>query len=175
MRKLWFISDTHFGHSNVIKFKDENGNIARNFSSIKEHDKTIIENWNRVVGKNDTVFHCGDVALNRTSVAKILPKLNGSKRLILGNHDEVKANNLLPYFKKINLWRVFREYDFMLTHVPMDNASMRTTFNVHGHIHHNISPNPRHINICVDHTNFTPVSLEWILDEIEMRKKKYGL
>ena len=32
----------------------------RGFSSIEEHDATIIENWNKIVKHNDCVFLLGD-------------------------------------------------------------------------------------------------------------------
>lgn len=169
--KLWFTSDTHFGHENILTFKDDDHNYTRPFKTIEEHDEYIIEKWNSVVGKDDYVYHLGDVAFRPDVFKNIMPKLNGSKRLIIGNHDEIKKYDMVNYFKKINLWRVFREYDLMCTHIPLHRDSMKTGFNVHGHIHHNISSDLRHINVCVEHHDYTPVSLDWLLVEIERRKK----
>lgn len=168
---IWFTSDTHFGHENFLTFTDNEGNLVRKFDSIEEHDNLLIENWNKNVKKNDRVYHLGDVALNKTKFNSMFPKLNGSKRLILGNHDEIKDYKLYEYFKKITVWRVFREYDFTLSHIPMHMDYCKTTFNVHGHIHSNVSPDIRHINICVEHTNYTPVHLDELLTTINARRE----
>ena len=55
MAKIWLISDTHFGHTNVIKY------CNRPFESSDEMDKTIIKNWNNTIKKYDKVFLLGDV------------------------------------------------------------------------------------------------------------------
>ena len=47
------ISDTHFGDERILRYEN------RPFSSVEEMDKAIIENWNQVVGEEDTVFHLG--------------------------------------------------------------------------------------------------------------------
>jgi len=54
----YYISDTHFGHVNIVKHDSDNG--ARTFSSIQEHDELLIKNWNRVITKQDEVYILGD-------------------------------------------------------------------------------------------------------------------
>ena len=81
---IFYTSDSHFSHRNVIKYCD------RPFESIDEMNKTIIDKWNQVVSKKDTVFHLGDVAMGK--IAESLPlvgQLNGYKILVPGNHDRV--------------------------------------------------------------------------------------
>ena len=53
---VYFTSDTHFQHGNIIKF------CNRPYSNVEEMNNAIIENWNSVVGPNDIVFHLGDFA-----------------------------------------------------------------------------------------------------------------
>ncbi len=79
---VWFTSDTHFGHANIIKF------CGRPWDSVEEMNEGIIERWNSVVDKDDTVFHLGDVALGpiHDSLA-LIKRLNGYKYLVPGNHD----------------------------------------------------------------------------------------
>lgn len=79
---LYFTSDTHFGHKHILEF------CHRPFSSIEEHDKALIENWNNVVGPDDTVFHLGDFGFGGFPFWKnIREQLNGHIILIIGNHD----------------------------------------------------------------------------------------
>ena len=80
--KLFFTADTHFNHTNILKF------CNRPFNSVEQMNETLIDNWNRVVGKDDTVFHLGDFCLGGAAEwTKLLDRLNGKIYLILGNHD----------------------------------------------------------------------------------------
>ena len=80
--KVYFTSDTHFYHSNIIGF------CKRPFKNVEDMNETLIENWNRVVGQDDIVFHLGDFCLGGSHEwTKILNRLNGKIYLILGNHD----------------------------------------------------------------------------------------
>ena len=80
--RLFFTADTHWGHRNIIKY------CQRPFSCIEEMDDALITNWNRVVGKDDIIFHLGDFAMGGSAEwSRLLQKLNGKIYLILGNHD----------------------------------------------------------------------------------------
>ena len=57
-KKIWFTSDTHFGHIKDFLWS------PRGFNSIEEHDEIIIKNWNELVAPEDEVYHLGDVMLN---------------------------------------------------------------------------------------------------------------
>lgn len=82
--KHWFISDTHFGHENIIRYSQ------RPFRNVDHMNRTLIDNWNDVVGKRDTVFHLGDVALGPWERwDSILRSLHGTKVLVVGNHDRI--------------------------------------------------------------------------------------
>lgn len=77
-----YISDLHFGHSNVIRFD------GRPFSNTDDMEKALIQNWNRVTNPNDTVYILGDFCWGKEPEWKrILPQLKGNKVLIRGNHD----------------------------------------------------------------------------------------
>ena len=80
--KIWFTSDTHFGHKNIIKFSE------RPFSDVEEMDEVMIRRWNEVVGKDDTVYHLGDFAfLSTGKLRQLISRLNGKICLVNGNHD----------------------------------------------------------------------------------------
>ena len=79
---IYFISDTHFHHSNIIKYC----NIP--FKDINEMNETIISNWNSIITKDDVLYHLGDFCLsNDDEIKNIFNRLNGNKILIRGNHD----------------------------------------------------------------------------------------
>jgi calcineurin-like phosphoesterase family protein len=82
MTSVWYTADTHFTHRMVAEL--------RGFASSAGHDEVIVANWNAVVGRDDTVWHLGDVGLGKPAL--ILPwaaRLNGAIHLITGNHDAV--------------------------------------------------------------------------------------
>jgi calcineurin-like phosphoesterase family protein len=86
--KVYFTSDTHFYHSNIIGF------CKRPFKNVEDMNETLIGNWNRVVSQDDIVFHLGDFCLGGSHEwTKILNRLNGKIYLILGNHDLPKIRN----------------------------------------------------------------------------------
>ncbi len=161
-----------FGHENFLTFKDETGSQIRKFANVREMDDCIITRWNeRVNPQGDKVYHLGDFGFDSANNARILPMLHGSKNLILGNHDSVKGD-LVNHFKKITLWRLFKDWDFICSHVPLREDSMyKVTFNLHGHIHQQPAPSIRHINLCVENTDYYPIHLEEILVEVRKRKE----
>ena len=80
--KVFFTSDTHFYHGNIIRF------CTRPFKDVEVMNETIISNWNNTVGQDDIVFHLGDFCLGGSAEwTKILDRLNGKIYLIMGNHD----------------------------------------------------------------------------------------
>lgn len=167
---IFFTSDTHFSHANFLTFRDNAGECIRPFTSIEEMDETMIERWNSVVRDGDKVYHLGDLSFDKARLPAIMTRLRGSKRLILGNHDDIKRYDLCQYFKRIALWRIFKEHNFICTHVPLAMDQMRkVTFNVHGHIHEKPEPSANHICVCVERTNYTPLHLDQIVAEIARR------
>ena len=169
-RDIWFITDTHFGHANFLTFLDDQGKNIRKFDSVQDMDDCMITRWNERIKPEDRVYHLGDVGSDPQTNARILPMLNGSKRLLLGNHDTIKGD-LENYFKKITMWRIFKEYDFVCSHLPLRDDSMwNITFNVHGHIHQHQEPSLRHMNICVEKTDYKPLHLDEILTELTRRR-----
>lgn len=74
---IYFTSDTHFGHENIIKYCD------RPFTSVEEMDETLIENWNNVVNPGDVVWHLGDFTLGDVWRARsYFKRLNGIIRVL---------------------------------------------------------------------------------------------
>jgi len=158
-RNIYVISDTHFGHDNILRFKRKDGSPVRPFTSTQDMNDVIIQNWNSIVRDCDIVYHLGDVYFGQGH--KVLPNLKGRKRLILGNHDDGKCKYLQQYFQKIMVWRNFPEFNCVLSHVPLHESSLnKVQYNIHGHIHEKQSPSPRHINCSVEVTGYKPVNIE---------------
>lgn len=171
MADIWLISDTHFNHANILGFTDKNGRRFRGalFEDVHHMNETMVERWNARIKPQDKVYHLGDVFFGpRPEADRLLARLNGKKRLILGNHDVVygtKGNPLQHHFQKIYLWRVFREFNMVLTHIPIMRENFRSNveYNVHGHIHQNAPVDTVHINVCVEQTDYAPVHIEDVI------------
>ena len=175
MRNIFFISDTHFFHENILKFTDRDGKIIRNFQDVTDMNETMVANWNAMVRPQDKVYHLGDVAVGvqkASDFTGLMGRLNGHKRLMLGNHDHIK-HPAYRAFETIELWTggKFKQYGFVACHIPLRYDQMRDgEFNVHGHIHQNSMDDPRYINVCVEHTDYLPVPLEVIIAQIKDRR-----
>lgn len=167
MKDIWLISDTHFNHSKILEFNGYDGKPVRNFASVAEMNQCMLDNWNDVVKPNDSVIHCGDVLFGPDKVDWLnanFAKLPGKKRLVLGNHDNVKF--LAPFFKDIQLW--IQKDNIIFTHTPLHPSTLAEAhrfgdsdvLNVHGHIHSNPSPEGPYKCVCVEQINFAPVNIE---------------
>ena len=170
MSNIWIISDTHFGHGNIIRY------CNRPFETIKEMDETMMQNWNKTVKPEDTVWHLGDVYFHQGHSA--LHCLNGRKFLILGNHDNPKDQRLTKIFEEIMLWKNFRNFGLCFSHMPLhkEQFNFHGLQNVHGHVHdkdvdkddmalYNGKSFNRYRNVCVEKTNYTPINI----DELRIR------
>jgi calcineurin-like phosphoesterase family protein len=188
---IFFTSDTHFCHENIIKYCD------RPFSSVKEMNDRLIENWNSVVPKDATVFHLGDFALGAPYAWKLLAsKLNGHKALILGNHDILKADrgcfdNFEMVAEQLTI-KVGKRY-IILSHYPLlcyhgVGGDESNIWNLHGHVHlrqSNRCPDesrlaltfPTQYDVGVDLNDFKPISFKQVRDIIltQVAKKENEL
>lgn len=157
MPDVFVISDTHFGHENICKFTDLNGNKLRPFENATEMDEVMIEKWNSRVRPNDKVYHLGDVTLNRKLA--IMLRLNGTKVLIKGNHDQAKLSEYAKYFKDVRSVHLLDKY-FMLSHVPIHETSLIEGYvNMHGHTHERCLASAKYLNVCVECTGYEPIEL----------------
>jgi len=173
---VWFISDTHFGHGNIIKYcnrpwnngKNEIGEIIVTPENILAMDNAMIERWNSVVGKNDIVWHLGDFALGGKEVAKrVFPQLNGKINLVMGNHDHWK----IDWYYNLGFHRVYdrkviiNEF-VILTHAPLQFLNSNCPFyQIFGHVHD--SPayktwTKSSCCACVERHDYTPISWKTI-------------
>lgn len=86
---LHFVSDSHFGHENILRYTN------RPFATVPDMNEALIANHNHRVSSEDTCYFVGDVAMGQRNktLAEVLPRLNGKKILICGNHDYCHMSN----------------------------------------------------------------------------------
>jgi len=155
------------GDEDMCKLVKADGHPLRPFSTIEEHDETIIANWNKVVPKDARVYVLGDVAQKKSDIAKI-GRLNGSRKiLIAGNHDIYPTSEYAKYFKDIRGTHRL-ESGILMSHIPVHPSTFGKAHkvNVHGHIHDkrvtpagDRYPDIRYFCVSCEHINYTPMEL----------------
>jgi calcineurin-like phosphoesterase family protein len=165
---IYIISDTHFGHKNIMKY------CNRPFDSVDYMDRVIASNWNRAVSPEDEIFHLGDVGCwyGTQEWLSILPKLNGKKYLVPGNHDKKLLNPLRKVFELLPPIHEFRysneegEFGFVLSHYPIFswNGKFHGSIHCYGHSHSKVKElGPQAFDASVDSNNFYPISIENVI------------
>lgn len=179
MGKIFVTSDTHFGHDREFLWG------PRGFISHVEHDRQVIENWNSVVGPDDTVYHLGDVMLGDTEYGmSCLAQLNGHIKIIRGNHDTDRRWALyatLPNVELIGWAEVikYKKYQFYLSHHPTMTSNLDKApylkmhlINLFGHTHQQkmfYDDTPFMFHVGLDSNGNKPVLLD---DAIEIMKQE---
>lgn len=172
---IYFTSDLHFGHENVIGF------TQRPFSDAAEMDQALIQNWNRRVGPQDEIYILGDLTMKGAAYAEdILRQLNGRKYLVRGNHDRFVQQQSFDssLFEWVGDYRelTYSRRRFVLFHYPMLewNHFFRGAYHLHGHQHNSADCNQasrsaglRRFDVGVDANGFAPVSIQEILSFFE--------
>lgn len=169
---IWFTSDTHFFHRNIIKF------CNRPWNTVEEMNDGLINNWNNVVLKDDVVFHLGDFAYASNSGWKqLINRLNGHIHLILGNHDRSRypGHQIMEMFDGVynQLSLSIDMFHICLNHYPFlcyaGTYRKPQTIQLFGHIHSGPNSNgldderlkylfKYQYDVGVDNNNYTPIS-----------------
>jgi len=159
MYKVFFISDLHLGHKNILNFAQGH----RGGETVDEHDRWLVEQWNSVVlNKKDVVYVLGDIAFDKEKL-KLIGQMNGNKVLLMGNHDHYTLEEYQKYFYKI-IW--FQKYKgFWLSHCPIHPDELRGRYNIHGHVHQKSIQDRRYINVCVEVLGGTPIEFSKIAEK----------
>jgi len=158
--KIFFTSDLHLGHSNIIKYCD------RPFKVQNEMNEVIIKNYNDLVKPEDTVYFLGDIAfMSNVKAAWMVNRLNGTKILVRGNHD--KNHNKMKTFGFVDSSHeltINTDYGTIyMRHVP--NETYQEGLHFCGHVHTKWRFNRNIVNVGVDVWDFKPVLLEDIINE----------
>ena len=166
MSNVYFISDLHLGHKNILKFEPN----LRFGDSVNEHDHILITRIASVANsKRDTLFIGGDVCMDVEKM-KLLDEIPAKKILIRGNHDLMDEGVYRKYFDKI--LGIISYKGYWITHAPIHPVELRGRKNIHGHVHRNSvrmtdtshELDRRYINMCVENCEGYPINFNDIRD-----------
>ena len=171
---VFVISDTHFGHKNIIGYCD------RPFDDVHHMNKMLTQWWNEVVSDEDIVIFVGDFCMgNGSHLGKYLPYLNGTKICVKGNHDPSTEKLLAGGFAFVCESMVYNHKGslYFFSHHPiepekarldiLDNIGARA--HIHGHLHNSkpLVSGRRALNVSCENTNYRPM----LLDELDTHVK----
>lgn len=168
---IWIISDTHFGHENIVKY------TKRPFKTVEEMNEIIIRNWNNKIRKNDTIYHLGDFAVSLTDkeYMKLVKTLNGNIILVRGNHDRIGKKKLFKFGFKDVVKRI-KVDNYILTHKPIKPQHLKDgIINIHGHIHNHCYTEDyidtsNYVNVSIEVMDYEPIKFEKLKREIKNGK-----
>ena len=150
---IYIISDTHFDDEDCMK-------MDKNWISAEEQLSII----NKLVHKNDTLIHLGDVG-NIEHIRKI----KGYKILLMGNHD-TGISKYKEVFDEVYEGPLMIGEKILLSHEPIYGVDW--CLNIHGHDHSNRVVDDFHLNLAANVCNFTPISLGDYIKKYGLRKIK---
>ena len=182
MSKIFFIGDTHFGHTKEFLWK------PRGYQSSEEHDQDIIIKWNTVVSADDDVYVVGDLMLGDNAHGiECVKQLNGHIHLVRGNHDtdrrweEIYPN--IPNIVEFCDWSTmikYGKYHFLISHFPtltgnLEKESLKQmTLNIYAHTHQKTKfyeDRPYMYCVSADAHNCYPVEITQIIEDMEQQVK----
>lgn len=160
MGEIFFTSDLHFFHHNIIRF------CNRPYVDVDHMNWMLVKNWNSVVSNADTVWLLGDVSFGSPEkTLDLLGNLNGKINLIPGNHDRKGRASQTPWEVRCNVYPPYHlvKYDrvnkFVLCHFPF--ASWESGYiNLHGHSHGTYPSKFMQHDVGVDVNKYTPLHIE---------------
>lgn len=193
-KNVFFISDTHFGHGNIIRYcnrpwnvgkNDKTGEIEIDDNCIEEMNEAMISNWNSTVSEKDIIWHLGDFCVGFKNqkhkydeTRRIAERLNGNKKIVLGNHDirnNVKFYIDCGFTEVIEYGKQLIMDDFIiLSHEPLEFLNRNSPFfNIHGHVHDSTvysTFTEQSACVCVERHDYAPVSYDMIKSKIKEMK-----
>ena len=171
--KIFVCADLHFSHKNIIKYEN------RPFEDIHDMNKQLVRNWNRVVKKDDIVFVLGDVSFaSRRITRELVTKLNGHKRLIMGNHDRDRSVQkwMDIGFEWVSPFPVIiNEYCVLMHEPPQYFNDACPYFYVYGHVHGTAdyaSHTEHSACVSIERLDYTPALLEDVLSGAAYQNRK---
>jgi calcineurin-like phosphoesterase family protein len=159
---IFFTSDSHFGHANIIKF------CKRPYKWVDEMNEDLIERHNRVVTDSDIVYYLGDFSF-KSDPSEYLCRLNGREHhLIIGNHDKRKqCERIFTSVQDVKLLNIKEYPQIWLSHYAHQAwpASHFGSLHLFGHSHGTLPvfPKEKRMDVGVDSLGYYPISLERVI------------
>jgi calcineurin-like phosphoesterase family protein len=177
---IWFTSDQHFGHANIIKY------CNRPFESVEDMNDQLVRRHNLLVEPTDEVYHLGDFSMHPRELAR-LKDMNGRHNLIPGNHDRCHPvhknwHDKLKLYLDSGFQSIYVEDQIIMTDSPFEVVTLHhlpytgdhhdteeryKSFRpvdyggwlLHGHVHTTWKVKDKMINVGVDQWGYAPISI----------------
>lgn len=172
MSKTYFIGDLHYGYNGISdKFRTQ-------FASDEEHHEVLHHNVMSCTNKRNQLFLLGDIAFKVEYFSFIKQYIDNFRavHIVLGNHDHISLGKFAVDHGAI-VHGLTKKYGMWLSHCPIHpQERYRTKANIHGHLHNHVItktvdgveiPDPYYVNVCCEHVNYKPISLEDIRERVE--------
>lgn len=140
----------------------------------EEHDEWLLDRFNSVVGKNDTLYILGDVSMaNKAKTEPLLHRLHGNKILIVGNHD--KSIDTSTIWKEVTQIKnfTFDSESFPNTHIVLCHYPIASwdrkihgSAMLYGHVHGRFQNTGLSFDVGVDANNYFPLNLVEVMDKL---------
>ncbi len=180
MSKVFFTSDEHLGHANIIKF------CNRPYATADQMAKDLLERHNSVVSDGDEVYHLGDMfwkTFGEWRAIEYVRVLHGTHFYVLGNHEELlnSSSQLRSHFADICVRKEIRLPSTQRGGIVLDHyagrvwhGSNRGSWQLYGHSHGGLpeDPNLLAFDVGVDCHDYFPVSLEEVCKKMEGKASK---
>jgi calcineurin-like phosphoesterase family protein len=173
MSGVYFISDLHLGHRNILKYRSQ-------FDTIEEHDSVILDNILSRVTKRDVLWILGDVIFERglndknVELLRTIRKNVGWIKVVIGNHctDNKFRQDLLKYLLLTGIYDEVHGLvgykNHWLSHCPIHPDELRgKVCNIHGHLHDYVLEDKRYFSVCCEQVNYTPISFQEIKERVK--------
>ena len=163
MSDIWFVSDLHFGHNNIISY------CQRPWTSVEEMDQALVDNWNEFVRGNDIVYCLGDMAFHNYDR---IGQLNGIKVLVPGNHDHERHKKVFPHVQEVRpeltYIKLGKDSRFALCHYPIESWRREYPMHLHGHSHGASITRHNRLDVGIDATKlYRPIHLDEVHELIQ--------
>ncbi len=168
MSKVYFAGDLHFAHKNIAGFRPNIDGI--DIHNEEEHRELIIQRFNKIVTKRDTLYLMGDICFDEEFTGHV-GRLNGYKKLILGNHDHLNLPIWSQYVVKIGALDRYKKH--WISHAPIHPAELRGKGNIHGHVHYATIEDARYFNCSLENINYEPIEFSVLLEREEKQKEMW--
>lgn len=176
-KNIVYVSDTHFGHENIIKYCD------RPWTHVNKMDNDLFASLMAFDRSDTSIVHMGDFAFKMPQYKFSHPE---NHILIMGNHDKGDASKYVDWFGTVvgtpKTWRnhvhIIEDNGkkIMLSHAPQDNLN-GCDFNIYGHTHNSVFKQPeyhfkeypflknseQHLCACVELVEYKPQSLDTVV------------